>query len=257
MAQTNERRDTGGGGPAIILVEPQLGENIGMVARAMLNCGLGDLRLVQPRDGWPNPRATSPASGATIVLERARVFATTADAVADLTRVYAATARPRDMILPVHTPRHGAGEMRGAVAGGARIGVLFGGERSGLQNDDIMLADAVIQAPLNAAFHSLNLSQAVLLVAYEWFQAGETGSKPVYLPEARTAVATKEELFGFFNRLETALDACGFFHVAEKRPIMVRNIRNFFQRAELREQEVKTLHGIVTCLFRGPDSGRG
>jgi len=256
MAGTDRRREMKTGGPAVILVEPQLGENIGMVARAMLNCGLDDLRLVKPRDGWPNPSATSPASGATIVLERARVYDTTAAAVADLTRLYAATARPRDMILPVQTPRHGAAEMRGAMAAGAQVGVLFGGERSGLENDDIMLADAVLQVPLNAAFHSLNLSQAVLLIAYEWFQAGDVDVEPVYMPESRTAAATKDELFGFFERLETALDACGFFHVAEKRPIMVRNIRSFFQRAELREQEVKILHGIVTSLFRGPDSGR-
>jgi tRNA/rRNA methyltransferase len=243
------------GGPAVILVEPQLGENIGMAARAMLNCGLDDMRLVRPRDGWPNARATSPASGATIVLERARVFATTADAVADLTRVYAATARPRDMLLPVLTPRHGAAEMRSAVAGGARVGVLFGSERAGLQNDDISCADAVLEVPLNPAFHSLNLSQAVLVVGYEWFQA-QNASVPARMPEGRTPAATKAELWNFFDRLETALDACGFFHVAEKRPIAVRNIRNFFQRADLREQEVKTLHGIVTCLFRGPDSGR-
>ena len=116
-------------------------------------------------------------------------------------------------------------------------------------------AEAVLEVPLNAAFHSLNLSQAVLLVAYEWFQA-QNPSEPVRLPESRTPAATKEELMNFFNRLETALDTCGFFHVAEKRPIVVRNIRNFFQRAELREQEVKILHGIVTCLFRGSDSGR-
>ena len=255
MAGTDGRPVAKADGPAVILVEPQLGENIGMAARAMLNCGLDDLRLVRPRDGWPNPRALSPASGATIVLERARVFDSAAAAVADLTRVYAATARPRDMILPVLTPRRGAMEMRRAVAGGARVGGLFGNERSGLENDDITCADRVIQAPLNADFHSLNLSQAVLLIAYEWFQAGG-GCKPAQLPEGRTPAATKGELLNFFNRLEAALDCCGFFHVAEKRPIMVRNIRNLFQRAELREQEVKTLHGIVTCLFRGPDSGR-
>jgi tRNA/rRNA methyltransferase len=255
MAGTDGRREMATGGPAVILVEPQLGENIGMVARAMLNCGLVDLRLVRPRDGWPNARATSPASGATVVLEGARVFDTTAAAIADLTRVYAATARPRDMILPVLTPRRGADEMRCAMDRGARVGVLFGGERAGLHNDDITCAEAVLEVPLNAAFHSLNLSQAVLLVAYEWFQA-QNPSEPVRLPESRTPAATKEELMNFFNRLETALDTCGFFHVAEKRPIVVRNIRNFFQRAELREQEVKILHGIVTCLFRGSDSGR-
>jgi tRNA/rRNA methyltransferase len=255
MAGTDRRREMKTSGPAVILVEPQLGENIGMAARAMLNCGLHDMRLVRPRDGWPNPRATSPASGATVVLEHARVFDSTADAVTDLTRVYAATARPRDMILPVVTPRRGAADIRHAEAGGARVGVLFGGERAGLQNDDLACADTVIQAPLNAAFHSLNLSQAVLLVAYEWFQAGN-GHEPDSVAESRAPAATKGELMIFFHRLEAALESCGFFHVAEKKPIMVRNIRNFFQRANLREQEVKTLHGIVTCLFRGPDSDR-
>jgi len=218
----------------------------------MLNCGLSELRLVRPRDGWPNSKARVSASGADMVIDRARVFATTAEAIADLTRLYAATARPRDMIKPVLTPRCGATEMRNAAAAGERIGVLFGGERAGLENDDIALADTVLQAPLNSGFRSLNLGHAVLLTAYEWYQAGDA-TPPAQLPEGRTQPATKGELLNFFQRLEAALDSCGFFHVAEKKPIMVRNIRSIFQRAHLMKQEVRTLHGILSCLTRTRD----
>lgn len=236
-----------GGGPAIILADPQLGENIGMVARAMLNSGLGDLRLVRPRDGWPNPRAHAAASGADAVVEAAEVFDTTVAAISGLTHVYAATARPRDMIKPVLTPRRAAADIRRAIGEGAQVGILFGSERAGLDNDDVALADTVIQIPLNPGFRSLNLSHAVAIISYECFQAGDDTAAE-FLPEGRTQAATKGELVNFFERLEAALDACGFFHVVEKRSIMVRNIRNIFQRAGLMEQEVKTLHGIVSCL---------
>lgn len=237
-------------GPAIILVEPQMGENIGMASRAMLNSELGDLRLVRPRDVWPNPKARHTASGADIVIDDARVFETTAEAVADLTRVYAATARPRDMIKTVVTPHQAAKEMRTAVAKGEKVGILFGGERAGLYNDDIALADTVLQAPLNPAFSSLNLGHAVLITTYEWYQAADD-TPPTRLPEGSTQPATKKELFNFFERLEGALDECGFHHVEERKPIMARNIRNIFQRAHLMEQELRTLHGIVSCLMHG------
>jgi tRNA/rRNA methyltransferase len=239
------------GGPAIVLVDPQLGQNIGMVARAMLNCGLDELRLVRPRDGWPNSAAESAASGADAVLEKTRLFETTAEAVADLTRVYAATARPRGMITPVVTPRQAAAELRAAVGAGAHAGVLFGPERSGLVNDDIALADAVLSVPLNPAFASLNLAQAVFVVGYEWLIAGsEVAARELHLGATRPA--TKAELIGLFERLEAALDARGFLYPVEKRPTMVRNLRNLFQRAALTEQEVRTLHGIVSLLT--PDS---
>jgi tRNA/rRNA methyltransferase len=247
MAGTDRSQIPTTGGPAIILADPQLGENIGMAARAMLNSALGDLRLVRPRDGWPNPKANAAASGADIVIQSARVFDKTVDAIAGLTRVYAATARPRDMIKPVLTPRRAAEELHRAIGEGERVGILFGSERAGLENDDIALADAVIQIPLNPGFRSLNLSHAVAIIAYEWYQTGNDTAAE-YLPEGRTQAATKGELVNFFERLEGALDECGFFHVAEKRPIMARNIRNIFQRAGLMEQEVKTLHGIVSCL---------
>ena len=250
MAGTDKSRaESIGDGPAIILVEPQMGENIGMAARAMLNSQLGDLRLVRPRDGWPNPKSRNAASGADSVIDGVRVFESTAEAVADLTRVYAATARPRDMIKPVVTPHRGARDMRQAMAAGEKVGVLFGGERAGLDNDDIALADTVLQAPLNPAFSSLNLGHAVLIVTYEWYQAADE-TPAVQLPEGRTQPATKEELVNFFERLESALDDGGFLHIIEKRPVMVRNIRNIFQRANLMEQEVRTLHGIVSCLTR-------
>ena len=240
------------GAPVVILVRPQLGENIGMVARAMLNCGLSDLRLVQPRDGWPNRRAISPASGADSVIGAARLFETTAAAVADLERVYAATARPRDMTKDQVTPRQAAVEIRALTATGGRSGFLFGGEAMGLDNDDVALGDAILSVPLNPAFRSLNLAQAVFVAAYEWFQSGLDGlGRDALWPKA-TRPATKAELLGFFAQLEDALDASGFLHVTEKRPVMVRNLRNIFQRAGLTEQEIRTLRGVVTSLTRHP-----
>ena len=245
-----------GGGPAIVLVDPQLGQNIGMVARAMLNCGLDELRLVRPRDGWPSSAAESAASGADVVLEKTRLFDTTAEAVGDLRRVYAATARPRGMITPVVTPRQAAAELRSAVSAKTRAGVIFGPERSGLTNDDIALADAVLSVPLNPAFASLNLAQAVFVVGYEWLIAGsEVPARELSLGATRPA--TKAELVGLFERLEAALDARGFLYPVEKRPTMVRNLRNLFQRAGLTEQEVRTLHGIVSLLSTDSGSGTG
>ena len=193
------------GGPVVILVDPQLGQNIGMVARAMLNCGLEELRLVRPRDGWPNSAAESAASGAGVVLEKTRLFDTTAEAVADLNRVYAATARPRGMITPVVTPRQAAAELRTAQEAGTRSGVIFGPERSGLVNDDIALADAVLSVPLNPAFASLNLAQAVFVVGYEWLIAGsEVPARELNLGATRPA--TKAELVGLFERLEAEVE---------------------------------------------------
>lgn len=237
-------------GPVIVLVEPQLGENIGACARAMLNCALGELRLVKPKNGWPNEFAEKAASGAHGVLDRAEVYDSTAEAIADLTLVYAATARRRDTVKTVLTPREAAVSMRRTIAAGNRIGVLFGPERSGLENDDVALAEAVIEVPLNPEFSSLNLAQAVLLVAYEWLQAGGEagqGAEPV-LPE--TERASREALIAFFEHLERELDDCGFLRPVEKRASMVRNIRNLFQRAALTDQEVRTLRGIVAGLTK-------
>lgn len=247
--------EAGGTGPAVILVEPQLGENIGTCARAMLNCGLTDLRLVNPRDGWPNEKAVSASAGATLVLDQARVYASTADAIADLHKVFATTARPRDMVKTVATARNAAAEMRDQHQVGRKMGVLFGPERTGLVNDDIALADTVITIPLNPGFSSLNLAQCVLLVAYEWFQAGQVGEqRELYTGASR--LATKQELGNLFEHLEAELDETGFYTSAEKRPSMVRNIRNLLQRAFMTEQEVRTMHGVVSALVgRRKDGG--
>lgn len=249
MAGTNRSLVPTVGGPSIILVEPQLGENIGMVARAMLNCGLTDLRLVRPRDGWPNPSAEAAAAGAGQVLTGARLFENTADAVADLRHLYATTARARGMRKPVLTPRQAALEMR-AVSSEEPVGVLFGPERSGMTNDDLALAGTMLGVPLNPAFCSLNLAQAVLLIGYEWFQAAE--DSPDHRLEIRSTLpAAKGEVFNFFKRLEAALDETGFLLPPEKRPAMVRNLRNIIQRMEPTDQDLRTLHGIISALRYG------
>ncbi len=250
MAGTDHRRLPASGGPVIVLVAPQLGENIGTAVRAMYNCGLTELRLVRPRDGWPNPKAVATASGADIVLAGARLFDSVAEAVADLRHVYATTARDRFMVKRVLTPREGAAEMRRFMAAGEGCGILFGPERTGLVNDDVALADTVLSVPLNPAFSSLNLAQAVLLVAYEWFAAGDA-TPPEQLPTGHSTPATKEELLRFFGHFEEELDRSGFLRSKDKRPGMIRNLRNLFQRANPTAQELRTLHGVITA-FVGP-----
>jgi tRNA/rRNA methyltransferase len=231
--------------PAIILIDPQLGENIGMVARAMLNCGLIDLRLVRPRDGWPNPRAISSASGADIVLENIKVYQKTSDAISDLVLVYATTARDRDMTKEIITPETMAREIRSFYNGSC--GILFGREAKGMKNEDIALANKIVNVPLNTGFTSLNLSQAVLLLAYEWFKLSDItpGSE---LRMKNTRPANKEEMLMLFEHLEGELDHHGFLRVKEKRAIMVQNIRNIFQRANMTEQEVRTFRGVIKSL---------
>jgi tRNA/rRNA methyltransferase len=237
--------------PVIILVEPQLGENIGATARAMLNCGLTEMRLVKPRDGWPNPKAYQMASGANEVLEQARLFERVEDAISDLQRVYATTARHRDMGKHVVTPRQAAGEIRRHGKDGERCGLLFGRERIGLTNDEVVLANALLTVPLNPDFSSLNLAQAVLLVSWEWLHV-EDITPPRRLVEAGYLPTTNEELLNFFNHLESALTTHGFFRVQEKRPSTVRTLRNIFKRAELTDRDVRMLHGVVSALARPP-----
>jgi tRNA/rRNA methyltransferase len=248
MSGTDKSKTGVLGGPAVILVEPQLGENIGMVARAMLNCGLNDLRLVNPRDSWPNSMAEKAASGAGKVLAGARLYESTGAAIAGLQRVYAASARTRGIVKPIVTPRQAAAELRAAAAEGNANGLLFGPERAGLLNEDLAVADAVIAVPLNPAFASLNLAQAVFIVGYEWFQAA-TDVPPRQLLFTGSRTATKEELINFFERLEQALDATNFFRPPEKRPSMVMNLRDIFARADLSEQEIRTLHGVLSALI--------
>jgi tRNA/rRNA methyltransferase len=248
MAGTDHSREAPSGGPAIILVEPQMGENIGTAIRAMYNCGLTDLRLVKPRDGWPNEKAEAAASGATEVLDRVRLYDRAEDAIADLRHVYVTTARDRYMVKKILTPRAAAVEMRAFAGRDEACGVMFGPERTGLVNDHVALADRVIRVPLNPAFSSLNLAQAVLVVGYEWFQSAD-GTPPEELAIGHSRPATKEELLRFFEHFEEALDGSGFLRTADKRPGMVRNLRNLFQRAECTEQELRTLHGVVTAFM--------
>lgn len=243
-------------GPAIVLVRPQLGVNIGSTARAMLNCELADLRLVAPREGWPNEHAKASASGADIVLERARVFPTLAEAVADLQVIYATTARSRDMVKPIFTPRQAATKIRAEEAEGARVGILFGAERTGLENDEIAIASDAIAVPLNPDYSSLNLAQAVLLVGYEWYQAGI--AEPVAGREwTENELADGQALISLYEHLEGELDRAGFLYPPEKKPGMVLSIRNIFARARLTAQEVRTLRGIVKALVEPRARGDG
>jgi len=241
--------------PAVVLVEPQLGENIGAVARAMANFGLTDLRLVRPRDGWPNARAYAVSSGAHWPLDGARVFPTTAEALSGLTLVFATTARDREMAKEVLTPAEAAGRLRSHAAAGAQTGLMYGSERAGLVNDDIVLADAVLTIPANPRFTSFNIAQAALLTLYEWHKAGdETPASSLDL--GRFALASKDDLVGFFEQIERELDEAGFLFPPAKVPAMIRNLRNIWQRAQLSEQDVRTLRGIVTALVHRPHAKR-
>jgi tRNA/rRNA methyltransferase len=230
--------------PIIILVNPQLGENIGMCARAMLNCGFTKLRLVAPRDGWPSDSAVKACAGADSILEQATIFDTVAEAIADCNSVYATTARQRALNKPVielpALPTHRA------VAPQERIGILFGAERSGLDNEAIALADYILTIPLNPDFSSLNLAQAVLLVSYTLMNNAPVAAVDAGLEPP----AEKAQLFHFLGRLETSLIEKGFLYPEEKRPLMMRNIQTLFTRAHLSTQEVQTLEGILTALRR-------
>lgn len=250
--------------PNIILVEPQLGENIGMSARAMANFALDTLDLVNPREGWPNEMAVKAASGANHVIEEANVFGTLEDAISNLNYVYATTARPRDMTKLVLTPEQAAQDMHQRLADNQKVGLLFGRERVGLKNDEIALSDAIVIAPVNAKFASLNIAQAVLLMGYEWFKQSNAptlgratefdgpGIAGLNMRDAggKTHLAKKRDLVAFFEHLEKELDNSGFLKPKEKRAAMVRNIRNMFQRMEATDQEVRTLRGIVSSLTR-------
>lgn len=247
MAGTDRTQTSLGGGPPVILCRPQLGENVGLAARAMLNCGLTELRLVAPRDGWPSERARVAASGADALIDGARVFASLGEAVADLTHVFAATARPRDRAKPVVTPRAAGVRLRALVGSGSRPGLLVGPEREGLTNDELSLADTIVTAQLNPAFSSLNLAQAVLLLGYEWLQAGElpSGGEP---EGPGDQAAPKAELLGFLERLEAELVACAREVDATRHPAADQHLRDLFQRARPTSRELRTLHGVVSHL---------
>lgn len=238
--------------PAIVLVRPQLGENIGKAARAMLNFGLTELRLVTPRDGWPNPDAGPSASGADIVLDNARVFETTEEAVADLNHVFASTVRGRDITFPVVTPGEAAKQIHETTARGARSGILFGPERSGLENEDVVLADTILTVPVNPEFGSLNLAQAVILIAYEWHNQKDD-TPAVQFPDDSgpyEGPATKEELISFLEYLEEELESRSYFFPAIRKDAMTKTLRAIFQNADLTSQEVRALWGVIKGLVR-------
>lgn len=233
--------------PAIILVNPQLAENIGMSARAMMNCGLYELRLVSPREDHLSPKAISASSNAEEILYNAKVYQTTSEAIADLNQVYASTARHRDQIKAVYNADSAATEINGYLQKGTKCGILFGCERTGLHNEDVCLANAIINIPLNPRHSSLNLSQAVLLVGYEFYKTQI--EKPVtHLEMNGTELTTKDKIIKFLERLEDELQECGNFKIGEKREKMVINLRNIFTRNQLTEQELNTLYGVINYI---------
>ena len=239
--------------PIVVLVEPQLGENIGAAARVMANFGLARLRLVRPRDGWPNLQAQRSASGADRVLEEAALFENVEDAVGDCSLVLATTARAHDQAKPVVGPEAAAREIAAHMGGGAghaNVAVLFGRERYGLENDEVALADRIVTFPVNPAFASLNLAQAVALMAYEWFKLAGGGELPFAMPQ-KSPPAGKEQLFAFFAGLERELDKVEFFRPPEKRATMVINLRNIFARMTPTRQDLQTLHGVVMSIAQG------
>jgi tRNA/rRNA methyltransferase len=235
--------------PCVILNEPQLAENIGACARVMANFGLADLRMVRPRDGWPQERAWPSASGADWPLNDARIFDRLEDAIADLQVVFATTARAREVQLPVLTPREAAAELNTAASAGQATGLLFGGERAGLETQDIALCQGVVTIPIDLRFRSLNLAQAVALNAYEWRMT--VADRPPAAFDQEAPPAEQAAMAGLYEHLERELDAAGFFHPPAKTPSMVRNLRAIFARARLNDQEVRTLRGVVTALSRG------
>lgn len=239
-----------GNSPVVVLVRPQLADNIGACARAMANGGLFHLRLVAPRDGWPQHKAWRNSSGAHRILDCVTVHESLTEAIGDLHHVFATCPRPRHVVKPVLTARGAAYELREICTRGLRAGILFGPERAGLDNDDMAEADALVRYPLNPAFMSLNLAQAVMVMAYEWWMAAEE-TAPRILMTNETQIATKSELDNFLGHLIDQLDACGFLRNLPKRPGMIRNLRHFFQRGEVTEQELRTLHGVVTELALG------
>ncbi|HTJ03288.1 MAG TPA: TrmH family RNA methyltransferase [Methylovirgula sp.] len=255
-AGTNHSVESLQGGPAIILVRPQLAVNIGMCARAMANFGLSDLRLVNPREGWPRTGALkkgayAAAAGAVHLLEKAKLYDTVEAAVADLNCVYATTARERGQFKPILTPAEAMPPAAARIAAGEKHGILFGPERTGLDNDDIALADMIITFPVNPAYASLNLAQAVLLVGYEWLKANAGDVKP-FLPVERSPAASRQSMLSFFEFFEGELERSGFFRPIGKKPVMQRNLRNMFHRMQMTEQDVRTFWGMIVRLVEGP-----
>jgi tRNA/rRNA methyltransferase len=239
--------------PAIILSRPQMGENIGAAARAMKNFGLADLRLIAPQCGWPNERAQVLASGAADIIERARVFETAAQALADVQLVFATTARDRDVLRDILTPEAAATRLRAASSEGLATAILFGGERAGLDNDEMSLAEAAITIP-TAEFPSLNLGQAVLLIGYEWLKSAD--ATPAQRRRKTTAQpASRADMVALFEHLERELDAAQFLYPPAKKETMVRNMRAMILRSQLSDQEVRTIRGMIVALVKNKYRG--
>ncbi len=258
MAGTHGKREMIAEGPAIILVHPQLGENIGMVARAMANFGLAELRLVNPRDGWPSEKASAAASKADHVIDNAKLYSSLEDAIADLNFVYATTARDRDGFKPVRGPETAAATLRQRFKQGEKTGILFGREKSGLTNEEVALADEIVTFPVNPAFASLNIAQAVLLMSYEWMKGSMSGDESLPFQSAEHHPANKAELQGLFDHVEEALDARGYFRPADKKPRLVENLRTVLTRPGFTPSEINVLRGIISSLDRfSRDNPRG
>jgi tRNA/rRNA methyltransferase len=250
-AGTDKTKDwTAGPGPAVILVEPQLGENIGAVARAMANFGLSRLRLVRPRQVWPNEKARIMAAGADRVLDHAVLFDSLEAAIGDCQFVVATTARAHDQAKPVIGAAAAAAAMAARIAAGETVALLFGRERNGLENDEVALADCIVTLPVNLAFASLNLAQAVVVVAYEWFKLQAAGELPFGAPQ-KSAPAPKQQLLAFFASLERELEKVEFFRPPDKRETMQINLRNIVTRMQPSQQDIQTLHGVIMAIAEG------
>ena len=244
------KRWRAGPAPAVVLVEPQLGENIGAAARAMANFGLERLRLVKPRQRWPNDKAVMMAAGADRILDGAVIYDSLEAAIADCAFVLAATARAHDQAKPVVGAAQAAAEMADHVAAGETVAIVFGRERNGLENDEVALADRILTLPVNPAFASLNLAQAVVVVAYEWFKLATGGKLPFAMPQ-KSAPAAKEQLLAFFASLERELETVEFFRPPDKRETMQINLRNIFTRMQPTQQDIQTLHGVIMAIAEG------
>lgn len=254
MTQTGQPRggiEGLGPAPVVILCRTQMGENLGTAARAMLNFGLTELRLVAPQCGWPNAKAVAAASGAVEILNRLEVFPDLKSAATDIHHLFATTARPRELAKPVRTAEEAVQDMAGLIGQGRRAAIVFGPERTGLTNDELLLADAVVSFPVNPAFASLNLAQAVLLCAYEWFKRASGGAAPQSAPMTGPRPATKAEVGGLVDHLVRELDEVDFFRAQERRASMIRTITVLFERRQLTSSEVDLLRGMVKDLVGG------